>query len=366
MRNTYALINLEYLKNNIIDIRNNFPYQYYLGVIKAKAYGHGWDVIPTMEKAGINYFCVATLEEAIEARKYTKIPILCFGYINTKDINLVIKNHITLSIISYNYYQELKEINPKIKIHLKINSGMNRFGIKDKEELEMIINDHTNMEIEGIYTHLATSGVNDYYYDKQIKNFEEITSAIDLSKIKIVHLFNSLAVARHAKLKYANGVRLGLMMYGFTYRINESKFTKIKKKIFPKKISPTMLTNNLHLEKVLSLYSEVIQINHVKKGEFVGYRASFIAQNDTIIAIIPIGHADGITKVYKEVMINQKKYPIISICMDYIMVEIDNSVKVHDQVDILNNQLTISNIKEDSPHHVLVSISERVKRKYKE
>ena len=110
VRNTYALINLTDLANNIKEIINNYPYEYYFGVCKANAYGHGFETIKVMEKSGINYFCVATLEEAIEVRKLTKKPILCFGYVNPNDINLVIKNNITLSIISYDYFNELLNI----------------------------------------------------------------------------------------------------------------------------------------------------------------------------------------------------------------------------------------------------------------
>ena len=367
MRNTYALINLNNLENNIKEIIKTYPYEYYFGVVKANAYGHGIDTVKTMDKAGINYFCVSSLEEALEVRKLTKKPILCFGYVNINDLDLVKKNNITLSIISYDYFNELLKTNPKIRVHLKINSGMNRFGIKN-EVLEIVNKlKKSNMVLEGIYTHLATSGVSDIYYDKQIENFEEITSLININEIPIVHLFNSISVARHHKLTYANGIRIGLMMYGFTFKMNISKVTELKRKLFYKNISKTMLTNNLNLKKVLSLHSEVININKLKKGEFVGYGAKHIANYDEFIAVIPIGHADGITECYKKVMINNKLFPIVAICMDYIMVKVDNTVKVHDKVDLINNKLVIGkDIKGDSPHHLLVSINNRVERRFKE
>ena len=366
MRNTYALINLNNLENNIKEIIKNYAYEYYFGVVKANSYGHGLETIKTMDKAGINYFCTATLEEAIEVRKLTKKPILCFGYVNTNDLDLVIKNNITLSIVSFNYFKELLKENAKIKVHLKINSGMNRFGVKDKKEVLEIVNEikKSNMELEGIYTHLATSGVSDIYYDKQIRNFEEITSLINLKDIKIVHIFNSLGLARHNKLPFTNGVRLGLMMYGFSYKITISKFTELKRKYLYKNISETMLTNNLKLKKVLSLHSEVVNINKVEKGDFVGYNAKYILDNNGLIATISIGHADGITNSYKKVRINKKLYPIVAICMDYIMVRVDNNVKVHDKVDLICDELVIGrDIIGESPHHILVSISYRVPRK---
>ena len=369
MRNTYALINLNNLENNIKEIIKNYSYEYYFGVVKANAYGHGLETIKTMDKAGINYFCTATLEEAIEVRKLTKKPILCFGYVNTNDLELVEKNNITLSIVSYDYFKELEKVNPKIKVHLKINSGMNRFGIKDKEEVKEIINKlkKSNMELEGIYTHLATSGVSDIYYDEQIKNFEELTSLINLRDIPIVHLFNSISTARHPKLPYANGIRLGLMMYGFTFKTSIGKIQELKRKLLYKGISETMLTNNLNLKKVLSLHSEVVNINKLTKNEFVGYGAKHIAMEDELIAVIPIGHADGITECYKKVMINKKIYPIVSVCMDYIMVKVDNNVKVHDLVHLICDELVIGkDITGDTPHHLLVSIASRVPREYKE
>ena len=372
MRNTYALINLNNLAENIKEIKNNYnDYEYYIGVVKANAYGHGYNIIPTLEESGINYLAVSSLEEALEVRKYTKLPILCFGYVDLKSIDEVINNNITLTIISYDYYKELRKINKNIKVHLKINTGMNRFGINNKEQIKEIVNElkNSNITLEGIYTHLATSGLNDPYYDYQIKQFEELTSLIDLKEIPIVHIFNSLGLARHKKVEYTNGVRLGLMMYGFSYNINLNKINKLKRniKLCGKKISPVTLTNNLKLKKVLSLYSEVININKIDKGQFVGYNAKYIAKEPSTIAIVPIGHADGITEAYKEVIINNKKYQIIGICMDYIMVLVDNSIKLHDKVELINDKITVGAIaasSNDTPHHILVSITNRVERKY--
>lgn len=366
MRKTYALINKTNLENNIKEIIKNYSYEYYFAVVKANCYGHGIDLVKVMDKVGVNYFCTATLEEALEVRKLTKKPILCFGYINTDDLDLVIKNDITVSIISYDYFKELMKVNPKIKVHLKINSGMNRFGIKDKEEVLEIVNKiyKSNMDLEGIYTHFATSGVSDVYYDKQASNFEEITSLINLKNIKIVHLYNSISTVRHKKLPYANGIRFGLLMWGFSYKMNVGTLTKIHRLISFRNISPTMFTNNLNLKKVLSLYSEVVNINKLVKGDFVGYGANYIAKEDELIAVISIGHADGITLNYKNVLINGKKYPIVAVCMDYIMIKVDDKVKVHDQVAIICDELPLElNTKNDSIHHLLVSLTNRIPRK---
>ena len=366
MRNTYALINKTNLENNIKEIIKNYSYEYYVGVVKANCYGMGIDLVKVMDKAGINYFCTATLEEAIETRKLTNKPILCFGYVSIEDMDLVIKNNITVTIVSYDYYKELINVNPKIKVHLKINSGMNRFGVKNKNEVLEIVNKlkKSNIELEGIYTHFATSGVSDKYYDKQVRNFEEITSLIDLTNIKIVHLFNSISTVRHNKLSYANGIRFGLLMYGFSYKMNIGKLTKLHRLVSFRNISPTMLTNNLNLKNVLSLYSEVVNINKLEKDEFVGYGAKYLTKGNELIAVVSIGHADGITASYKRVLINGKKYPIVAICMDYIMVKVDNTVKVHDKVALICDELPLGvNTAGDSIHHLLVSLTNRIPRK---
>ena len=94
MRNTYALINLKNLEDNIKEIKNKYnDYKYYIGVVKANAYGHGEYIVNTLEKAGINYLAVSSLEEALSVRKYNKkLPILCFGYVNIEEIDKVIEN----------------------------------------------------------------------------------------------------------------------------------------------------------------------------------------------------------------------------------------------------------------------------------
>lgn len=379
-RKTYIEINEDYLKENIENIIMNYPkYDYYFGVVKGNAYGHGEHIVTSLIEGGVNYIAVSSLEEALSVRKYNKdIPILCFGYVHPDDIQTVIKNNITVTIISYNHYKELLELdlNDKLKVHIKLNTGMNRIGLNTKEEVKEIIETlkDTNIEVEGIYTHYATSGVTDIYWDKQTKKFKELTSLIDLNDIKIVHLYNSLSLVKHDKLKYANGVRLGIVMYGYSSNVKEP--LGIKKKIFEFKkylnargenISKTNLSNNLKLKKALSLYSEVINVSYVNAGQPVGYKATYIPDKDIFIATIPVGHADGITKHYEYVKINNKKYPIVSLSMDSIMVRVDDTVKVHDKVLIIGEDISLAAIASDSEisiHEALVHLSTRVPRIY--
>ncbi len=376
-RNSYVEINEKALINNIKNIKENYPdYKYYFGVVKGNAYGHGDVLVKTMIEAGINYLAVSSLEEAISIRKQEKdIPILCFGYIAPKFLEVAFKNKVTLTIISYDYFKEIKDTKLNLKVHIKLNTGMNRIGIKKQEELENIIMEikDTNLILEGIYTHFATSGVYDAYFDSQLNRFKELTKNIDLTSIPIVHLYNSLSLVKHKKVSFANGVRLGIAMYGFSANANvpENKLAlvdlKRKIKLLGKNVSEVTINNNLKLEKVMSIYSEVIYITEIDNNEFVGYNAIHKAESHEYIATVQIGHADGITSAFKYVKINDKTYPIVAIYMDYISVKVDETVKVHDKVTIIGDGLTFSNVastSRDTVHHLLVSITNRLPRVY--
>ncbi len=373
-RKTYIKVDNEVLKNNVKEIISKYDkYKYYFGVVKGNAYGHGDYVVNDLIKGGINYLAVSSLEEAISIRKYNKdIPILCLEPIDIKYIDEVIANNVTLTIESLSYTEELVKISPKkeVKVHLKIDSGMNRLGINNRDELNEVIaliKDNKNIVLEGIYTHLATSGINDPYYDIQIDNFKEITKDIDLDKIPIVHIGRSMTLVNHPKLRIANGIRLGICMYGFNNSIPEpTGLRKIRRNLRLKKmnISQAILSNDLDLHTAFTLYTEVMSIRKIKKGSFVGYGAEYIADEDMIVATLPIGYFDGIDKQMKYVSINHKKYEIIGeVCMDMTMIKIDDSIKLHDEVEIFGKDISIKEVSRrmnSNAYHILTGISNRV------
>ena len=142
-RKTYVEINIDNLKNNVENIINYYnDYKYYFGVVKGNCYGHGVTyVINELIESGVNYLAVSSLEEALEIRKINKkIPILSLEPIALEYIDICIKNNITITVHDYNYALELikKDIKKKLKIHLKIDSGMNRLGFKYKDELKEV------------------------------------------------------------------------------------------------------------------------------------------------------------------------------------------------------------------------------------
>ncbi len=347
-RNTFCYINLKHIRNNVKKIISNIDdYKYYIGVVKADSYGH-YDnkVVKAIIEGGCNYLAVATLDEALEIRKDIKdIGILCLGIIPTNYLHFCEENNIDITISNYNYLNSIKD--KKLKVHLKLNTGMNRLGMNNIEEVDKCISTikESNLTLQGIYTHM-------YKPDdikttrKQENKFEELTKNIDLSKVPMIHLGASEYSLNFQKKSYANASRLGIIMYN-------------------------LVPNNLDLEDTFKVGSRVIEL-HELENETVGYNGSYKVKEKERIAVVPIGYADGIIRknTGRDVFINNKRYPIVgNICMDMLFVKVDDSVKIHDRVEIIkdtNHILEIANYLDTIPYEIICLISKRVPRVYEE
>lgn len=346
IRQTYELINLKKLENNVKTIVNSSSdYKYHIAVVKANCYGLGIKCVKSILLGGANYLSVSSLEEALKIRKITNTRILVLEPIDTKYIDKAHKNNITLTISSLEYLNKVK--NKEFTCHLKINTGMNRLGISSNKELNevyKIIKD-SNIKLEGIYTHIYKSS-DKILTEKQFKCFESITKDIDLNEFEIIHIPNSETITNYKKKDYVNGCRMGIIMYGFS--------------------------NNLKLESVFTLKSKIIEIKHIKKGDTVGYDGNYKATKDELIGIVPIGYADGIIRknTGRYVYINNNRYQIVgNICMDMLFVLIDENVKLNDEVLIIkdNNHINeIANYLDTINYEVMCDVSSRVERKYTE
>lgn len=381
-RKTYLKIDLNVLKNNVTELlKEYYEYRYYIGVVKANAYGHGDSIVKELIQCGINYLAVSSLEEALRIRTFNQeIPILVFGHLHLEDLEICSTNHITMTLHDYEQYLQISNMHFSIplKIHIKLNTGMNRLGIKELIEVDTIVaglKRNASFVLEGIYSHLATSGINDKHYDHQIERFKYLTSNIDLKTIPMVHLSRSLTLVTHPKLDFCNSIRFGIAMYGFSQSMGPllGLKGKIKSHLIRRNqkkyhISPTSTKNNLQLKTAMTLYSEIIQITKVKKGEFIGYGASYIAKEDLLVATIPIGYADGLHPNMDTVYIQHKPYPIIGgQCMDMIMVRVDETIHRYDQVTIMGEELdllTLSRKLNMNAHHLVTMIHPRVPRIY--
>ena len=338
-RNTFVNINLNNLKYNIETIKNTYNFKYYFGVVKADCYGNGIRCVKTIIDSGCNYLAVSSLDEALQIRPYFDIPILCLGIIDQKYLDICKEKNITITIPSLNY---LKEVNtPSLKVHLKIDTGMNRLGVKTKEEIIECLKliKEKNLYLEGVYTHLYESS-NEKVTNIQINKFNDFIKDIN---VDIVHISASEGL-KYSFSNKVNGCRLGIIMYGFT--------------------------DYLKLKDVFTLHSEVIEIKKLNKGETIGYNGIYKAEEDILYGVVPIGYADGINRKYTGgyIYINNKKYQIIgNICMDMLMVKIDESVKIHDKVYILKNNKHIkdmANYIDTIPYEVMCDIGKRVPRVY--
>lgn len=257
---------------------------------------------------------------------------------------------------------------------------MKRLGFDNKDEVTYFYKDiknNKNLYLEGIFTHFATSGEYDKNYDNQLEKFEELTSEIDLNKIDIVHIDRSVTMCKHKKLKYTNGVRLGIILYGFEVMHKENKTLKnklrqIKWNYLRKKqnISITEEYKKINLEPAFKLVSEVFMVRNVKKGDYIGYGTICKADHDMRVAIVDIGYADGISKrrYGSKMEINGKLYNIIGdICMGMTFLEVDETVKPKDKVIVIGNKVDIRYVAQHihtSIYEVMLMIDSNIERRY--
>jgi alanine racemase len=358
---TFIEIDTKALENNVRTLTSSYPnYDYYIGVVKGNAYGHGYDIIPNLESAGINYFAVSSLEEALEVRKRSTLPTLCLQPLHAQEIKDCVENDVTITISNLDLAKKIArlDLNKNLKVHIKIDTGFHRLGFREKSELEQaltILNGNKNIKLEGIYSHFATTGVFDKYWDKQLEKFLELTKNIDLQQFKVRHFGRSLTLINHPKIDFCNGVRLGLVMYGLEQspsRRVSGILNKLKlwRRIFQSKaqsISATTTDIYLPLHTALSLKSEAVELKKIYKGESLGYGASWTAQADGVIAIVPVGYADGFSKRNRNgfVFVNNKRYQIVGeVNMGMITILADKTVKVGDGVEFIGRHITIQEV----------------------
>ena len=347
-RNTYMEIYLDNIRDNVKKIINTYSnYEYYFGVVKADCYGHGIETVNSIIEGGCNYLAVAILEEALRIRQINKdIPILCLGNIKPDNLNICIENNITVTINSLEYTEKLIDYNlNNLKAHIKINTGMNRLGINNINELNDILNilGRKNVIIEGIYTHIYEANNIDNT-NKQLELFKNIIMRTKFN-FKIVHAQASDAITNFDKLDFINGCRLGIIMYGFNDKIK--------------------------LKSTFKLISEVIQIHKFNNEQTIGYNGTYNVKKDDVIAVVAIGYDDGIIRKNKGrfVYINNNPYPIVgNICMDMLFIKVDENIKTYDKVEIIkdiDHVYNISNHLDTIPYEILCLIGKRIPRIYK-
>ncbi|KAA9017101.1 alanine racemase [Niallia endozanthoxylica] len=330
-RDTWAEINLDNIYYNVESLKKILPEKVVLfAVVKANAYGHGdIQAARTAISAGASYAAVALLDEAIALRKkgFTE-PVLVLGTSRPENAALAAEYDITLTVFQKEWIDKAKEClkeSKPVKLHMKVDSGMGRIGVKTKEELkdvESAIRENSCFYLEGVFTHFATADESDKtYFNQQLASFNELLESFE-QRPELVHASNSAASFRYPE-SYFNGVRLGISMYGLS----------------PSREIETELP--YPLKEAFSLRTRLVHVKEIKSGEKVGYGATYEAKAPEWIGTLPIGYADGwIRKLRgKEVLVDGKRVQIAGrICMDQTMIKLPNHLPLGTEVTLIGRQ----------------------------
>ncbi len=335
-------------------------------VVKANGYGHG--AVQVAEKITdlVDFFAVATIDEALKLREHhITLPILVLGYVHHSMNETAVKKDIRLTVYDYDMAKKISDAakiaRKTAKIHIKLDTGMSRIGFPaNNESIAEIkrIQNLPNIEIEGLFTHLfAADERSKASAMKQIMMFGEFGN--DLSKagveIPIKHCSNS-AAAINLSLANFDMVRLGIAMYG---------------------LYPSKYVKSIPLKPAMSLKSHITMVKTIKTGCSVSYGATWTADKDTVVATVPVGYADGYMRILSNkgyVLIHGKKAPIIGrVCMDQLMVDVTkiSKVKQFEEVVLLGKQKDaeitaeeIAELADTINYEIVCAVSERVPRVY--
>ena len=351
------LVNLEINKSNleknlkiVRSINKNL-----ICVIKDNAYGLGIEnILPILLENKCDYFAVAYIEEAVKIQKLLenlklknqngKIKVMALNYVKPENVGDAIRNNIELTVFNFSqlldYLKILDEFfeNMTLKIHIKVNSGMNRLGFDKNEILELVkivkkynLNNKSKnrLEIISIFSHISDAE-NQSETEKQVEKYEKILKIFSQNNVryKYSHLQASPLLFKYGKKYNYDFARIGMALYG---------------------MEP--LSTDVGLLDVITVKSKIINIRNVKKNDKVSYGSKGIVKHDSKIGIVAIGYAHGLQKQIENsgeayILVNGQKAKIIGeICMDMIFVDLTNieNVKMNDEVVIIGSQENVEN-----------------------
>ncbi len=359
-RPTFLEVNLSQLRRNLEAIRAYVAPAKVMPMIKANAYGHGVNGVAPFIEPFVDYFGVALVEEAVHLRDLgiTK-PILVAGGTFPGQVHLFAEYDLTLSGTSVELLNVAEEIarslGKRIKVHLKIDTGMERVGVREYEAETLIEKSagYKHLVIEGIYTHLANSEVPDKKYSLlQLERFQEVLDTYTRRGIPLPslrHVCNSGGIL-HLPEAHLDMVRPGILFYG----------------VYPGK----EVARVVDVRPALTWRSHVAYSKVTQPGRPVSYGSLWQSEVPVRIVTIPCGYADGYFRRMSnraQVIVNGKKYPQVGrICMDQFMVNLgDDDAQIGDEVILLGGGITAEDLAEwagTNEYEVLTNISARVPR----
>jgi alanine racemase len=357
-------INTDSIRKNIQTIKQKVEGRDVMAVLKANAYGLGVkEISKILESEGVSRFGVANLDEALEIREESELPIQILGGVLEEEIKLAIQKDIILPIGSIDIAKRMSQIAKNLekdaKCHILVDTGMGRLGLvydeeKVIEEIKEILK-IPNIYIEGIYTHYSIANVPTNSHTKnQLKRFKKVLKKIPKT-FDIIHTANSDAINNFPNT-YFDMVRTGINLYGVFDLEGRRAYS---------------------LEPAISLKSRVIDIRKLKKDSPIGYGCEYTLKEDSLVATVCAGYADGIPLAYGnkgEVLINGKRFPVIGrVSMDYIAVDLGMDFEIEKEDDVIfigksgRYEITVEDmarIKKTHPYEIICSITPRVKRLY--
>lgn len=370
-RPVWVEINLDNLAHNISEVRRvTNKSSKVTAVIKADGYGHGAVVIAeTLLNNGADRLAVATLTEALQLRKtYHKTEILVLGYTETSSIHLAIEHNLIQTIYTYDQAKSFNEIaktmDKKLKVHIKLDTGMTRLGMMPNQETIDIIKDMTSLDaliVEGMYTHFARADETDKSFTRsQVENFDFVRRGLEKEGIvlDLNHVSNSASIIDMPEYNF-DMVRAGIMLYG----------------LYP---SDEVDRSDVKLREVMSLRTKISRVQDVDKNVGISYGHKYVTDESKQVATLPIGYADGYSRslTFKAQAIikgKNKKVPVIGrICMDQCMIDVTGiDVEIGDEVILFGNDMDQAISIDDIAAHlhtinyeIVCMINKRVPRVY--
>ena len=346
-RSTKAVINLGAIRRNTQKLIAAYPgYQYYTAVVKADCYGYrGFEVVDAMLRGGCNTLAASLLEEGIALREAYDLPILLFTPAGEEDLKIMAEKNLIATVADQNQAEIAANI-PGLKVMIRANGGSDIFGgPTDKAGFHTLWNtlQAGQCELFGIYLH-SYNAEEEADTLAEYATFEAMTEGLDLSALPMVSISNSLTLPRYSKKPYANGCRLGNIIY----RIESEDET---------------------LEHTFQLSTKILNTFTLKAGRSVAYSHAYTAKEDCRIASVPIGFGDGFAKtnIGRDVFIGGKRYPIVAVTMDISHILVDDSVKTGDEVLLIKDNHHLDEVAahiHGATEEAICALNKRVYREY--
>lgn len=370
IRPAWVEVNKEKAIHNFNEVRravgNNIKI---CAIVKANSYGMGAIELSKMYlEHGVHMFAVAVVTEALELRHEIKDKdILVLGYTTEEYFEDAINNNITLTIYNYEHAEKLnslaKELNKIANVHIKVETGMNRLGFLPNEENADVVAEISKMEnikIQGAFSHFARADETDKTQaHKQAKRYTDFIAMLSNRNvaIPIKHIANSAAIIDFPEY-YFDMVRPGIILSGF-YPSNEVTMSEY---IF---------------KPCVTLKARVANVKTLEAGEGIGYGHLFNTKETTVVGTIPLGYADGYSRLFSNnayIVIKGVKCPILGkVCMDQFMVDLTNvenpqigdlAIIYGDGTDGAMTAEDAANTRKTISYEVLTNLGNRLPRKY--